>query len=154
MGKGLIIMGADFNANAVARIEMPQTKCSPETNYNVGFWNYETGVWTLNSEFGRNCNVNYIRVVPGKTYVINNPNNGMSYDIPYYNASKEVVGHAGGSLNFWTSEPVQITVPQNCYYICFNLYTGTGVGSTPPAVEIAGITISGTTYDALVYEES
>ena len=152
MGKGLIIMGADFNANAVARIEMPPTnECSPETNYNVGFWNYLTGVWTEHSGEGRNCNVNYIHVVPGKTYVINNPNNGMYYDIPYYNASKEVVGHAGGSMDSWTTELVQITVPQDCYYICFNLYTDTG---KPGAVQLNGITITGTTDDALVYEES
>jgi hypothetical protein len=153
MGKGLIIMGADFNANTVARIEMPPTnECYPSTNYNVGFWNYETGVWT-NSNIGRNCNINYLHVVPGKTYVINNPNNGMYYDIPYYNASKEVVGHAGGPGSSWTTEPVQITVPQDCYYICFNLYTGLNIDSTPPAVEITGIKITGTTDDALVYEE-
>ena len=152
MGKALIIKGASFSDNAAAHISMPPTnECSPETNYNVGFWNYETGVWTESPNNGRNCNVNYIRVVPGKTYVINNPNNGMYYDIPYYNASKKVVGHAGGSMASWTTEPVQITVPQDCYYICFNLYTGS---AAPGAVQLNGITITGTTDDALVYEET
>lgn len=153
MGKVLIIKGADFSENAITTT--PTNKCTPTTGFDLGFWNYKTGIWVDRSNsLGRNCNIKYLHVVANKNYTINNPLNNMSYDIVFLNDNKEPISYIGGDTGqSYTTTDLSFTTPSNCYYLCFNLYTGSTISSNPPAVEIKGITVTGATADALVYEE-
>ena len=152
MGKVLIIKGADFSENAITTT--PTNKCTPTTVFDVGFWNYKTGVWVKRENgLGRNSNVKYLRVVANKNYTINNPLNGMRYDVVFLNANKEQISFIGGAEAQYITTDLTFATPSNCSYLCFNLYTADYITSNPPAVQINGIKITGSTADALVYEE-
>lgn len=152
MGKVLVIKDSNFSENAIT---IATNKCSPTTVFNLGFWNYLTGLWYDRGGYlGRNCNTKYLHVVGGKAYTINNPPKSMFYDVVFLNANKEQIGYIGGdSGTSYTTGDLSLTTPSNCSYLCFNLYTGDSISSNPPAVQINGITITGATADALVYEE-
>lgn len=152
MGKVLVIKDSNFSENAIT---IATNKCSPTTVFDLGFWNYLTGLWyDRRNQLGRNCNTRYLHVVGGKNYTINNPPKGMRYDVVFLNANKEQIGYIGGdSETPYITTDLSLTTPSNCSYLCFNLYTGDTISSNPPAVQINGITITGVTADALVYEE-
>lgn len=152
MGKVLVIKNSNFSENAITTVT---NKCSPTTVFDLGFWNYQTGLWYDRGRIlGRNCNTRYLRVVGGKKYTINNPPESMHYDVVFLNANKEHIGYIGGDIPpSYTTGDLSLTTPSNCSYLCFNLYTGNTISSNPPAVQINGITITGATADALVYEE-
>ena len=152
MGKVLVIKDSNFSENAIT---IATNKCSPTTVFDLGFWNFLTGLWNDRSNhLGRNCNTKYLHVVGGKNYTINNPPKSMRYDVVFLDANKEYIDYIGGQKrpSYITSD-LSLTTPSNCSYLCFNLYTGDTISSNPPAVQINGITITGATADALVYEE-
>ena len=151
MGKVLIIKDADFSENAITTT--PTNKCIPTTVFNEGFWNYLTGIWYDNNTLGRNCNTKHLCVVGGKNYTINNPLENMHYDIVFLDADKGPIDYIGGSSQPPITTDLSFTTPSNCYYLCFNLYTASSMSSNPPAQKINGIKITGSTADALVYEE-
>ena len=97
MGKALVIKNSNFSENAIT---MATNKCSPTTVFDLGFWNYKTGLWYDHRNLlGRNSNTMYLHVVGGKNYTINNPPKNMYYDVVFLNANKEHIGYIGGDIS-------------------------------------------------------
>lgn len=93
-----------------------------DEEWELGWWNYQTGVFTANSSFFA-CK-SKIRVLPNTDYYWKCPTNVR--ELQYYDANGEPLGRRNSFAEGYMN--TTFTTPANCYYLTF--YFGGTYGTT------------------------
>lgn len=93
-----------------------------DEEWELGWWNYQTGVFTANSSFFA-CK-SKIRVLPNTDYYWKCPTNVR--ELQYYDANGEPLGRRNSFAEGYMN--TTFTTPANCYYLTF--YFGGTYGNT------------------------